>query len=189
MDLTFWSAVVSLVAAGFASVGARSLRRFSRSKLDELCRQEKTKPLFSQIVQLRDRAIAGADSLQVLASALAVGAGIAWAAKNEAFASDPAWISAAGGAIVGTIILWAAIVWIPLAVSRLWADVFVLHTWPFWRGTATLFAPSVWAAFVISRWLQRISGRELAHPTEESLEEEILTIVSEGQREGLGPSS
>ncbi len=185
MDLTFWSAVVSLVAAGFASVGARSLRRFSRFKLDELCRQDRTKPLYSQIVQLRDRAIAGADSLQGLATALAVGAGIAWAAKNEAFASDPAWISAAGGAIVGTIILWAAIVWIPLAVSRLWADGFVLHTWPFWRGTATLFTPSVWAAFAISRWLQRISGREPAHPTEESLEEEILTIVSEGQREGL----
>jgi CBS domain containing-hemolysin-like protein len=185
VSLPFWIAVISLSVAGFASVGARSLRRFSRSKLDELCRHEKTKSLYSQIVQLREQGIAGADSLLVLAAAAAVGAGIAWLAKSEALSTDPAWIGIAGGALIGIVLLWAAIVWVPLAVSRLWADGFVLHTWSFWRSIATLLSPSVWAALALSRWLQWITGREPAHPTEESLEEEILTIVSEGQREGL----
>ncbi len=185
MSLPFWIAIFSLWLAGIASVGARSLRRFSRSGLDELCRQEKTKPLYSQIVQLREAGIAGADSLVVLATALAVASAIAWTAGSDMLSTDPSWIGVLGGAVLGVIVLWAVIIWLPLAASRLWADGFVLHTWSFWRGVATLLAPSVWAALALSRWVQRVTGREPAHPTEESLEEEILTIVSEGQREGL----
>ncbi len=161
------------------------MRRFSRSKLDELCRQEKTKLLYSQIIQLREAGIAGADSLVVLTTVLAVASAIEWSVRGEVFASDPAWVGITGGVILGVFLLWAAIVWLPLAVSRLWAEGFVLETWSFWRGVTTLLAPSVWAALALSRWVQRASGREPAHPTEESLEEEILTIVSEGQRDGL----
>ncbi|HEV2969759.1 MAG TPA: hemolysin family protein [Pirellulales bacterium] len=185
MNLLFWIAILSLFSAGFASIGARSLRRFSRAKLEELCREERTVPLYSQIVQLRERTIAGADSLLALAAAVATAAGLGWAITSETFASNPAWIGELGGGILGISLLWSITVWIPLGVSRLWADAFVLRTWPFWRGAAAVFAPSVLAAYGISRLLQRLSGREPAHPTEESLEEEIRSIVSEGQREGL----
>ena len=37
----------------------------------------------------------------------------------------------------------------------------------------------------MKRLVRRLSGRHVVQPTEESLEEEILTIVNEGQREGL----
>ncbi|HEV3415411.1 MAG TPA: hemolysin family protein [Pirellulales bacterium] len=185
MNRLFWIAILSLMTAGFASVGARSLRRFSRAKLEELCREERTVPLYSQIVQLRERTIAAADSLLALATAIASAAGIGWASASDAFSSDPAWIGAFGGAILGVVLLWATTVWIPIGVARLWADPLVLRTWSFWRGAAFALAPAVLAAYGISRLLQRLSGREPAHPTEESLEEEIRSIVSEGQREGL----
>jgi CBS domain containing-hemolysin-like protein len=178
VNLPIWISIFSLAAAGFASVGARSLRRFSRAKLEELCREERTVPLYSQIVQRRERTIAAADSLLALATAIAVAAGIDWASASEAFSSDPAWIGAFGGVILGVVLLWATTVWIPIGVARLWADPFVLRTWSFWHGAAVALAPSVLPAHGISRLLQRFSGREPAQ--REGLMEEDAREMIEG---------
>ena len=164
MNVMFWLALAGLIAACFASIGARSLRRFSRSKLDELGRHDPTTPLYSQMTQLRERAIAGADSLQVLAAAVAVGAGIAGASAAAAGPTAPNRLALLGAAILGIGLLWLAVVWIPLAVARLWADGFVLRTWSLWRGMAIVLAPSLWAAFGISRLLQRLSGASRPMP-------------------------
>jgi CBS domain containing-hemolysin-like protein len=181
----FWIALAGLLLAGFASIGARCLRRFSRSKLEELSHHENAAPLATQITQVRERTIVGADSLLVLATAIAVAAGIGCVATSGVFAGESAWIAEIVGAILGMIVLWLATVWAPLAIARMWADSFVLSTWPFWRAVAIVFAPSIWAAQATSRLFQRLSGHEPVHATEESLEEEIRSIVSEGQREGL----
>jgi len=185
VNAPFWIALAGLVLAGFASVGARSLRRVSRGKLEELGRGENVEQLWTQLTQLRERTIVGVDSLQVLAAAVTIAAGIDWLATSGIFASDFAWLAGPIGAVLGIVLLWSAMVWVPLAISRLWADSFVLRTWSFWRAVAIVLAPSVWAAQGVSRVFQRLSGSEPAHATEESLEEEIRSIVSEGQREGL----
>ena len=185
MNAPFWISLAGLLVAGFASVGARCLRRFSRSKLEELSRHENAAPLATQITLVRERTIVGADSLQVLAAAITVGAGIDWLATSGVFAIDSGWLAGPIGAVFGVVLLWLAMVWVPLAISRLWADSFVIRTWSFWRAVAIVLAPAVWAAQGVSRLFQRLSGREPAHATEESLEEEIRSIVNEGQREGL----
>jgi CBS domain containing-hemolysin-like protein len=45
--------------------------------------------------------------------------------------------------------------------------------------------PLVWVAMAIDALLHRAAGRDPQQPDEESIEEEIRTIVSEGHREGL----
>jgi CBS domain containing-hemolysin-like protein len=180
-----WIAIAALVIAGLASVGARCLRRFSRAKLEELCGRKNGAPRADEITAIRERTVSGADSLVVVAVAVAVAGGIVAVSASGALSSDTAWLVAVIWAIVGVAMLWLGVVWLPLAISRLWADAFVLRTWSLWRTVAVVLAPSVWAAQAISRLLERISGRKPAHATEESLEEEILSIVSEGQREGL----
>ncbi len=178
-------AILFLAMASFASIGARSLRRFSRSKLEELYEQEHTSALYHDIVALRERTTSGADSLQVATAALAVGFAVAWAVSASAPNLGPSWLAWAAGWTIGLIVLWALLVWIPSAVARLWADSFVPLTWRLWKWVAWAMAPSVWAAYGIGRLLERLSGRAPAQHTEESLEEEILTIVNEGHREGL----
>ncbi len=177
-------AILLLAVASFASVGARSLRRLSRSKLDELYQAEPTRPLYDQIIALRERTTSGADSLQVVAAAAAVGFACAWA-RGVSLNSEPEWLGPAIIIVIGLTLLWLSLVWAPSSIARLWADPFVLNTWSLWIWVARILAPSVWAAYGIARLLERVSGRKPAQPTEESLEEEILTIVSEGQREGL----
>jgi magnesium and cobalt exporter, CNNM family len=71
------------------------------------------------------------------------------------------------------------------AIVRVGAERFLYHSWPCWRllsrATYPLF---VWVRLLDSslRWL---TGRSAAADDEESFEEEIRTIVSEGHREGL----
>jgi CBS domain containing-hemolysin-like protein len=180
-----WIAIAALFIAGLTSVGARCLRRFSRAKLEELCGRKNGAPQADEIIAIRERTVSGVDSLVVVAVAVAVAAGIVAVSASGALSSDTAWLVAVIWAIVGVVLLWLGVVWLPLAISRLWADAFVLRTWSLWRTVAVVLAPSVWAAQALSRMLERISGRKPAHATEESLEEEILSIVSEGQREGL----
>ena len=179
-----WLAIagLSLAVASLASAGARSLRRFSRSKMEELGRQEQTRPLYSQIVALRDRTVLGADSLQVLLLLVAVASAATW---WQSAAGELAAIATVGVWLAGLLLTWFAIVWLPATVSSVWADPFVLGTWGLWKWVARLLAPSIWAAEGLGRLVRRLSGRHVQKPTEESLEEEILTIVNEGQREGL----
>ena len=185
MVLWLLSTLAFLAIASYASVGVRCLRRFSRARLDELCRQEQTRPIFSQIIALRDRATLGAESLQVLATFAAIVSGVAWIRSIESISAGFAWLETAEALLAGLAILWFALVWLPTGIARLWADSFVLHSWSLWKATAVLLAPSVWGAELLCLLFRRMSGRKIEHVTEESLEEEILTIVSEGEREGL----
>lgn len=184
--MTWWliSTLLFLAAASYAAVGVRCLRRFSRARLDELCRQEQTRPLFSQIVELRERAALGAESLQALATVAAIVCGSIWT-HSFAGAAESALLASAEVLLGGIVILWCAVVWLPASIGRLWADSFVLHSWPLWKAVAFVLAPSVWSAQLLSGLFRRMSGRKVEHVTEETLEEEILTIVSEGEREGL----
>ncbi len=184
--MTLWviSALVLLVVASYAAIGVRCLRRFSRARLDELCRQEHTRPLFSQIIELRDRATLGAESLQVLATLAAIICGVVWTIAI-ASGAEIASLEIAESLVAGLALLWLGLVWLPTGIARLWADSFVLRSWPLWRTNAAIFSPSVWAAELLSGAFRRMSGRKAEKVTEESLEEEILTIVSEGEREGL----
>ncbi|HEX3997646.1 MAG TPA: hemolysin family protein [Pirellulales bacterium] len=185
MILWFLGTLVCLAIASYAAVGVRCLRRFSRARLDELCRQEHTRPLFSQIVEQRDRATLGAESLQVLATLAVIVSGVAWTRSLAAASTGAEWLESVEAIVGGVVVLWFALVWLPTSVARLWADSFVLHSWSLWKAAAVLLAPSVWGAELLCKLFRRLSGRKVERVTEESLEEEILTIVSEGEREGL----
>src|SRR4051812_2950584 len=104
-----WIALASLVAAGYASLGARSLRRFSRAKLDELAKHEPTAALHEHIVQLRERTIAAADSFQALATAVAVATSVLWASNSSLVNTESGWISVLLLGILGIVALWLAV--------------------------------------------------------------------------------
>jgi CBS domain containing-hemolysin-like protein len=80
--------------------------------------------------------------------------------------------------------LWLFIVWLPAIFSRIWAEPLIARTWPIWRTSGKLLAPSAAGGELLERAVHKISGKE---PTlsEQELEEEIREVVTEGQREGL----
>ena len=79
----------------------------------------------------------------------------------------------------------AANLWLPWTFARLWADPFLFFAWPALWGVSFLLVPFALLAHVVDVALHRLAGRNLAVPDEESFEEDIRTIVSEGHREGL----
>ena len=85
----------------------------------------------------------------------------------------------------GAVLLLCVEIWIPRAAARLWAEPILYHTWPFWRTLAVLLAPLVFGARFVDTFLHRLVGRIEEQPDEDSFEEEIRTLVTEGHREGL----
>ncbi len=184
-DPFFWVMLAGLITTCLAAIGARSLAEFSPHELKEICHRRKSPDRLGQILRRRDQVALATESLQVVATATFLGAGawLVWMKGDpQAFFSGPQWALAVAG---GVLALLAVEIWIPWAVARLWAEPFLYFTWNAWRAVAVAMAPLVLAARFFDALLHRLAGRTPEVPDEESFEEDIRTIVSEGHREGL----
>ncbi len=181
----FWLAAVGLVTSCGSAIAARSLAEFSRHELDDICRRRGSLDRLGQIIKQHDEVALGAQTLQVLASALLVACTAVWGHREFLSLSGPLWYSLASLIVVGMLLLLAVEIWIPWAVVRLWAAPFLYFTWPFWRAISVGLTPLVLGARFVDTFLHRLLGRVPEVPDEESFEDEIRTIVTEGHREGL----
>jgi CBS domain containing-hemolysin-like protein len=184
-DILFWIAFGNLLLTSLAAIGARALRDFSRSALEDLCRKQQSDLKFSEILKHDDQVAVSIESLHVITTAIFVSASASWA-----------YLTADAGGTVATAHFWSTTmlaalalltfkIWIPWAVVRLWATPILFYTWRLWRVISLILVPLVIAARLVDTVLHRIAGRQHIEPTEELFEEEIRSIVSEGHREGL----
>ena len=168
-----------------AAVGAESLREFSRHELGEICRRRNARRRLSEILRNYEQVALNVEGQQAVATVVYVVAAAHW--TYRAYIVDPPipWIALVMTATIGILLLLAATVWIPRVVARLWAEVFLFHTWRTWRTVSAMSVPLALCARVVGMLLHRLAGRKPTEPTEESFDEEIRAIVSEGHREGL----
>ena len=183
-------ALIALVGGGLflsslVATGARSLREFSRHGLQEICRRRKSTERFGKILMRHSSVARAIENFAVLIDTFVVVAGSMALARYLAVAANPNWQGIATVTLALGLALSAAKLWIPWAVVELWAEPFLYATWNIWSGIARLLGPLVWCGKLIDEILHRVAGREREIPTEESLEEEIRSIVSEGHRGGL----
>jgi len=181
-DLLLWLSVAGMVVTCIAAIGARSLGEFAPHELKEICRRRRSSDRLGQILRHREQVALAAETLQVVATAVVVGAWVLWITPSEGIANPAMLISSVAGAAV---VLLAVEIWIPWAVVRLWAAPFLYHTWPAWRAVSVVLTPLVIAARFVDAVMHRLAGRTPEVPDEESFEDDIRTIVSEGHREGL----
>ncbi len=183
-DPTFWLAACGLAMTCMAAIGARSLVEFGPHELKEICRRRGAPDRLGHILRKHDHVALAAEMLQVVATAVFVGAYCFWIWGPHGAGPPNTWLlvsSLAGGAVA----LLAAEIWIPWAVVRLWAEPFLFTTWPMWQLLYYLLLPLVLAARFVDTMMHRLAGRAPEAPNEESFEEDIRAIVSEGHREGL----
>ena len=126
-----------------------------------------------------------AETLQVLGTVAFVVAAVFWRMAAVEAQPGPHWLALSSDAAVGVVLLLAAEIWLPWGIARLWADPFLDFTWPAWRALCVLLLPLTAAARFVDGLLHRLAGRPAVSPDEDSFEEEIRTIVTEGHREGL----
>lgn len=180
----FWLAVAGLLVTCLAAVGARSLAEFSPHELKEICRRRSNADLLGRILKRREQVALAAEILQVVATATFIGAGAFWIwARWQP--DGPTGVLLACWLIGGALVLLAVEIWIPWSVVRLWAAPFLYRTWTFWLAVSFLLAPLVVLARFVDAVMHRLAGRTSEAPDEESFEDDIRTIVTEGHREGL----
>jgi len=183
-DAVLWLAAAGLAVSCLAAIGARSLAEFSRHELGEICRRRGRLDRLSQIVRRYDQAGLAAESVRVVATALFVAAAASWCWMEWADRSI-GWISLAALVLGGAAVLLAVELWLPRAVAQLWAEPILYYTWPVWRALAAALVPLVLGARLVDTILHRLAGRIREVRDEESFEDEIRTILTEGHREGL----
>jgi CBS domain containing-hemolysin-like protein len=181
----FWTAAAALAVLCLAATAARSLVQFSPHALKDLYRRRGAPDRLGQILRFRDRVGLAAETLQVMAAAALTATAIYWAWLQSYAEGQVDWLLAAGIMAAGVMLLLAAAVWFPRAIARLWAEAWLYYTWPLWRAVGLALGPLVLAARFIDVVLHRLAARPPEAPDEESFEDDIRTIVSEGHREGL----
>jgi CBS domain containing-hemolysin-like protein len=182
--LSFWIFLGGLAALVVAGLGIRSLRTFSRHDLEEICRRRGRPERFSQVLRWHESVALGIEMLAVLATSVTVVGGYLWAIQRWHFAAD-SWLIVLAVAISLGLLLTVATTWVAWAVARLFSEEFLYSTWPLWKRLAFFAAPLVWGARLVDITLHRLFGRSQELFDEETIEEEIRTIVTEGHREGL----
>jgi CBS domain containing-hemolysin-like protein len=182
-----WFCLAALAMACFAATAAQAFRDFSRAQLRELLRHRNLLGRYDEIIEHHRQAALGAESLRVFATAAAVVAAAAflWNKQSEQLFWSIALLVTLAEILGGAAILWLAIVWVPAVLTRIWAEPLIARTWPIWRASGKLLAPSAAGTDFVERAVHRISGKEPTTLSEQELEEEIREVVTEGQREGL----
>ncbi len=176
----FWIALVSLVATVLTAVSSRALREFSRTDLQEICWRRNNLDRFGEILRQHETTALGLDLLGAFAVALFSVATFAWTVGY--YDSEWALYGVAGGVGLTLALLRVAATW---AFARVFAEPFLYHTWPLWRALGVVSAPMRAGARLLDTVLHRMAGREPFVSDEETIGEEIRTIVTEGHREGL----
>ena len=179
-DGLFWIAVVGLAVSSYAAIGAKCLREFSRKRLAEIADRRQHPTRLGEIMRQYDQVALAVEMLQKTAVAVMLIAGTLWIAGGEL----PSKLKLLGFIASGAGLLIVSLVWVPWAVARLWAAPFVYSSWRIWRATAALMTPLAIGASIFNALVHRLAGRPPEKPTEEDFEEEIRTIVTEGEREG-----
>lgn len=184
-DALLWISIAGLVAACLTAIAARSLHSFSRYELEEICQRRQTPERFAEIINHHERVALGVEMFVFVFAGLSVCAGMLWVWQVIPAANSNPWLVFVIAAIAFGQLLAITTVWLPWSVARIASSRFLYWSWPLWRFAGRLAEPLVWTARIADSLLHRAAGREPQEANEDSFEEEMRTIVSEGHREGL----
>ncbi|MEM9791268.1 MAG: HlyC/CorC family transporter, partial [Planctomycetota bacterium] len=180
----FWTACGSLVVVCLAAIGARALRAFSRADLQELCDKRNRLERFGEILRQHESTALGVELLGSMAGALFAVATVYWSLgriDGEAPPSASVLLTALGIGVTFALGRVAA----PWAVSRVFAEPFLYHAWPALRAVGAAAEPLRLSARLLDAFLHRLAGVDPNGDDDDSIGDEIRTIVTEGHREGL----
>lgn len=180
-----WIGAIALLATALVNLGARALREFSRHDLAETCRRLGKPERLEEILRQHEAVALGVEMFSGFTTALAVVAGVAWAAVAWGYSAADSLLEMAILAVVLGLALVFVRTWAPWAGARIFAERFIFTTWPIWRTLAALAMPLAWGAQLLDAVLHRLVGRTPHQADDQAIEEEIRTIVSEGHRGGL----
>ena len=169
------------------AVACYSLRGFSRSRLEEVCRRRGREDRFGVILKEHERALLAVEMLLVIAAALLVAVWLAWWSLLNSTPSDVlSGLVLAAEVVAGLLLIVLLLVVLPWSLARVGGEAFLASVWPALMAIRVLAKPLTAFARMVDKFIHRLSGIPEPRPTAAAtISEEIRTVVDEGQREGL----
>jgi CBS domain containing-hemolysin-like protein len=190
MNIAYPALALVLLAVNFlAALACYSLRDFSWSKLEEICRKHGREDRFSTIVKCYENAQLAIELFQIGLLTALVAVVTLWVsgfASGEVKSNPADWLFALRMALL-VIVVYISGVMLPWALTRVAGEQFLYRVWPALSALAAAAAPFIWLAHEFDSLLHRLAGLQ-SPETEDAaatITEEIRSVMDEGQREGV----
>ncbi|HEY0983299.1 MULTISPECIES: hemolysin family protein [unclassified Schlesneria] len=180
---------VLMAIACWSALGCDALREFSYSRLEMLCAKRGVPERFGKILKQQGEVLLALEfmlTMSTLGLATILCCWIGWPQYSDA---DP-WYSGplefllkyAGFAVLAFI----AADLLPWTIARVASEEYLCRFWPMIEGLQAILAPLLWIALQMDRYVHRLAGQsELESDDSSKIEEEIRSVVEEGEREGV----
>ena len=191
MSLSFFWMVIGFASATFSAIAFHVIKEMPWHEMEDYCQlrsQKRKTDLFGAIFDLREEMEIGASVLQMVTLAIAVLATIAWLSYSVEIADEVTLVLS--NLLTKTVLIAIALVmtqiWIPRAVAKFAAPAFLYRTWRWWKIVSLASFPFLVGERFVSEMFARASGQqEDEDAEEEAVEDEILSLASEAQHDGL----
>ena len=161
------------------SLASLCLRSASRSRLQELCRQQGNEARATAILAAQEPLSLRLDALAILGAMLGnLLVPLGWDAM-ETTGAWWLWLACSIGLTLSALYL------LPVVLRRVCGEGWLLRTWSVWTLLGQLISPLFAVRDALRRWSESFQEPEQEGEAEEDLAEEIREIVNAGQREGL----
>lgn len=177
----------------WGGLGVHAFENFDGRKLEAYCRLKRNYARYGNILDGRNDAVAAAKYLLLCGLVLGSLAAGAWFGSSGFFSISGGRVEfqRSGWSILGWITSWVLLLmlaglWLPQIAVRYSSSFFVFHSWPTWHALGIILRPLVGFGNAFA-WLgQRLSDAPVdEYADEETIEDEIRTIVAAGQRDGV----
>lgn len=180
-----WLTIAGLAITVLASTANRCLYDVAWHALEDLCQKHKKEELFGKILDLREQLEFGVGIFQAIAIALTACFAFVWLAGNTS-TSNVLPFDLFCIFVLISVLLVACSVWIPWAIAKIGAEHFLYFTWRWWWLVSIASWPLLVGGRFVGAIFQRASGAEEEDENEEdAFEEEILSILSEAENDGV----
>ncbi len=125
-------AACCLIVTHLAAIATKTLQDMAWHELQEYCRRQRNRELFDDIHDHADEVVIGVETLLFLTATVFILAVVGLISQTHFPVNLLTFLV---GLVIGTPILLAATLWIPMAVAELWGTIFLYHTWRVWRLT------------------------------------------------------
>ena len=195
MDVLQVMVFMLMATACWSALGCDALREFSYSRLEELCEKRGVANRFGEILKKQGEALLALEfllTMSTLGLAAVLCYWIGWPNQapqgNESLQSSPANSQLQ---FILNYAFFAALAFVaadllPWTIARVASERFLCTYWPGIEFLQTILTPLLWIALQLDRYAHRITGRtELETDDTSKIEEEIRSVVEEGEREGV----
>ena len=180
-NVWFWSALVAAALALFFALTHYALSLFSRSRLEEALRRRGRLDELRRLYRRRDELIRTTGLLHILFLVALAALAIGWAADRFG-ANTTGFLVGAGIALALGLTLGGVI---PMAWARYSAEGVLVRCLPVCQVCRVVFFPLRRGLGPLDAIVRRLTGAGPRTPRLSHIEEEIRSVIAEGEREGV----